>query len=126
MAVSLLFVLVATFFTAIGIVPLGAVLVWLVCFIVMASVWRCYLVPYVALTPEGLEVQGAFATRSVRYGAIRDARPGIYGLRIETMDQGDLIVWAVQKSKFAEWFHQDTRADVVVAEIMERVHASSS
>ena len=120
------FVLVATFLTAIDIAPAGAVLLWLVCVLVMAAIWRCYLVPYIALRSDCVEVQGAFTRRSVRYSDIRHVRPGLYGVRIETTKQGDVVAWAVQKSTISEWFHRDTRADVVVAEIMDRVHWASS
>ncbi len=126
LTVSLAFVLVALFLTAIDIAPAGAVLLWLVCVLVMAVIWRCYLVPYIALRSDCVEVQGAFARRSVPYSAIRNVRPGLYGVRIETTDQGDVVAWAVQKSTFSEWLHRETRADVVVAEIMDRVRAASS
>ena len=67
-------------------------------------------------------MRGVFARHTVDYDSIRLARPGMYGLRIETTDQGAVTAWAVQKSKFAEWTHRHTRADNVADEIMDRVH----
>jgi hypothetical protein len=125
-ASALFFVVLAALLTAIGIVLAGAVLVWLVCLVVLACVWRVYLVPYVALGPDGLEVQGAFAHRALSYASIREARPGLYGLQIRTMDGNTIVGWAVQKSKFAEWFHRHTRADDVVADIMDRVERAKA
>lgn len=120
--VSLLFVLIALASTAIGLVAASAVVMWALAILVMVSVWRWYLVPYVALTPDRVVVRGVFSRRTVGYGAIRQARTGLYGMRIETEDQGAVTAWAVQKSKFSEWTHRHTRADDVVAEIMDRVH----
>lgn len=122
--VALLFVLLATAGTAIGLAVPGAVLLWLVVVLVVLSVWRWYLVPYVALTANALVVRGVFAHRSVGYGSISDARPGLYGLKIATTGQGHVLAWAVQKSKLAEWSHAHTRADDVVDEIMLRVRAA--
>jgi hypothetical protein len=119
--VSVLFVLIALGATAIGLSPGGAVLMWALAILVTLSVWRWYLVPYVALTRDRVVVRGVFARRTVGYGVIREARPGLYGVRIETEDQGVVTAWAVQKSKFSEWTHRHTRADDVVAEIMDRV-----
>jgi hypothetical protein len=124
--VSLLFVLIALGSTAIGLVVASAVVMWALAILVMVSVWRWYLVPYVALTADRVVVRGVFAQRTVGYGAIRRARPGLYGVRIETEDQGAVTAWAVQKSKFSEWTHRHTRADDVVAEIMHRVHAANA
>jgi hypothetical protein len=124
--VSLLFVLIALGSTAIGLVVASAVVMWALAILVMVSVWRWYLVPYVALTADRVVVRGVFARRTVGYGAIRRARPGLYGVRIETEDQGAVTAWAVQKSKFSEWTHRHTRADDVVAEIMHRVHAANA
>ena len=120
--VSALFVVIALGATAIGLSAAGSVVMWAHAILVVLSVWRWYVVPYVAVTPDGVVVRGVFARRTVDYDAIRLARPGLYGLRIETMDKGTVTAWAVQKSKFAEWTHRRTRADSVVAEIMERVH----
>jgi hypothetical protein len=119
------FVLVALCATAIGLDAVSAVFLWLLAVLVLVCAWRWYLVPYVALTRERLVVQGAIARRSVRYSAIREVHPGLYGLRIKTTNEGSFIGWAVQKSKLAEWSHRVTTADEVVAEIMERVHDSS-
>jgi hypothetical protein len=123
--VALVFVVIALVFTTVGTVA-GVTAIWLLCIVVLLSVWRWYLVPYVALTADSLVVQGVFARRSVRYGAIKDARPGFYGLKIETTNQGAFSAWAVQKSKFAEWSHKHTVADEVVAEIKERVQLTSA
>jgi hypothetical protein len=120
-----LFVLLALCATAIGLDAVAAVFLWLVAVLILVCAWRWYLVPYVALTRERLVVQGAIARHSVRYSAIREVRPGLYGLRIKTTSEGSFTGWAVQKSKFAEWSHRDTTADEVVAEIMERVQESS-
>ena len=122
LVVSIFFVVLALGSTAIGLAIAGDVVMWMLTVLVVLSVWRCYIVPYVALTPDRVVVRGVFARRTVGYGAIRAARPGLYGLRIETEDQGAVTVWAVQKSKFSEWTHRHTRADDIVAEIMDRVH----
>jgi hypothetical protein len=37
-----------------------------------------------------------------------------------------VTAWAVQKSKFSEWTHRHTRADDVVAEIMDSVHDANA
>jgi hypothetical protein len=116
------FVVVALAGTAGGFDPASAMSLWLLAVLMLACAWRLYLVPYVALTADRLVVQGAFAHRSVRYSSIRDVRPGVYGLRIKTKAQDSFIGWAVQKSKW----QRETTADEVVAEIMERVHGSSS
>lgn len=121
-AVSIFFIVIALGSTAVGLVAAGAVVMWGLALLVTLSVWRWYMVPYVAVTPEALVVRGVFSRRTVDYDAIRRARPGLYGVRIETTDQGSVTAWAVQKSKFAEWTHRHTRADDVVAEIMDRVH----
>jgi len=115
-----LFLFLALVATAVGLVLAATALMWAVALLVIVCVWRWYLVPYVALSSEWLVVQGAFAHHAVRYGCISEARPGLYGVRIKTT-QGAFVAWAVQKSKFAEWFHRETRADEVVAQIMERV-----
>jgi hypothetical protein len=120
-ATALLFVVVALGATAMGLAAGGALALWVIAVLMLVCAWRCYLVPYVALTADRLVVQGAFAQHSVRYSSIRDVRPGLYGLRIKTSGQESLVGWAVQKSKYAEWSHRETTADEVVAEIMERV-----
>lgn len=115
------FLFLALVATAVGLVLAATAMMWVVALLVVVCVWRWYLVPYVALSSEWLVVQGAFAHRAVRYGAISEARPGLYGLRIKTTTGGAFVAWAVQKSKFAEWFHHRTRADDVAEQIMERV-----
>jgi hypothetical protein len=120
-AAGLVFVVVALGATAIGLEAGGVLALWAIAVLMLLCAWRCYLVPYVALTPERLVVQGAFAQRSVRYSSIRDVQPALYGLRIRTKAQESVIGWAVQKSKYAEWSRRETTADEVVAEIMERV-----
>jgi hypothetical protein len=120
-AAALVFVLVALGATAIGMDPGGSVGLWAIAVAMLVCAWRCYLVPYVALTADRLVVQGAFAQHCVRYSSIRDVRPGLYGLRVRTKAQESVVGWAVQKSKYAEWSHRETTADEVVAEIMERV-----
>jgi hypothetical protein len=120
-AAGLVFVLVAVGATAIGLGAGGAVALWAIAVLMLLCAWRCYLVPYVALTADRLVVQGAFAQHSVRYSSIRDVQPSLYGLRIRTKAQESVIGWAVQKSKYAEWSRRETTADEVVAEIMERV-----
>ena len=122
LVVSIFFVVLALGSTAIGLAIAGDVVMWMLAVLVVLSVWRCYIVPYVALTPDRVVVRGVFARRTVGYGAIRRVRPGLYGVRIETEDQGTVTMWAVQKSKLSEWRHRHTRADDVVAEIMDRVH----
>ncbi len=124
--VALAFVVVALASTTAVATVAGVASIWLLCILVMLCVWRWYLVPYVALTADSLVVQGVFAHRSVRYGAITDARPCLYGVRIETTNQGAFVAWAVQKSTFAEWSHKRTAADEVVAEIRERVQLTSA
>ena len=124
--VALAFVVIAFASTTMVATVAGAAAIWLLCIVVMLSVWRWYLVPYVALTPDSLVVQGVFLHKSVRYGAIRDARPCPYGVKIETTNEGVFIAWAVQKSKFAEWSHKHTVADDVVAEIKKRVQLTSA
>jgi Bacterial PH domain len=121
-AVSILFVLIALAFTAVGLSAAASIVAWALAFLVVLSVWRWYVIPYVAVTPDAVVVRGVFSQHTVDYDAIRRARPGLYGVRIETMDQGAVTAWAVQKSKFAEWTHRHTRADDVVAQIMDRVH----
>jgi hypothetical protein len=115
------FLFLALVATAVGLVLAATALMWAVALLVVVCVWRWYLVPYVALSSEWLVVQGAFAHKAVRYRAIREARPGLYGLRIKTTTGPVVVACAVQKSKFAEWLHHETRADELVAEIMERV-----
>lgn len=122
LAVSLLFVLIALGSTVVGLAIAGDVVIWALAVLVVLSIWRWYIVPYVALTPDRVVVRGVFSRHAVDYDAIRLARPGLYGVRIETMDQGSFTAWAVQKSKFSEWTHRRTRADTVVAQIMQRVH----
>jgi hypothetical protein len=125
-AAGLVFVVVAVGATAIGLDAGGAVALWVISVVVLLCAWRWYLVPYVALTSDRLVVQGVFTHRSVCYSSIREVRPGLYGLRIKTKAQESFIGWAVQKSTFSEWSHRAATADEVVAEIMERVHDSSS
>jgi hypothetical protein len=122
LVVSIFFVVLALGSTAIGLAIAGDVVMWMLAVLVVLSVWRCVIVPYVALTPDRVDVRGVFARRTVGYGAIRRVRPGLYGVRIETEDQGTVTVWAVQKSKLSEWTHRHTRADDVVAELMDRVN----
>ncbi len=118
--VALLFVLLATFLTVIGVAPSGVILIWLIAVAVMLSIWRWYLVPYVELGPEQLVVQGPFARHTVRCASIRDVKPGVLGLRIETRRGDSFLGWAIQKSKVADWMRKETRADEVAAAIMER------
>jgi hypothetical protein len=125
-AVSRFFVLLALVATAIGDKTSSSVFMWAFAVLVMLLVWRWYIVPYVALTPDHVVVRGVFARRTVGYGTIRRVLPGLYGVRIETEDQGAVTAWAVQKSKFSEWTHRHTRADDMAAAIMDRVHASDS
>lgn len=124
--VALFFVLVAAFLTVIGINLVGAVFLWAMAIAVMLGIWRWFLVPYVALDAEHLEVQGALTLRSVGYGSIRGVRPGSMGLEVQTAKEGSILIWAIQKSKMAEWLHKDTRADEVAAAIMERVAQASN
>jgi hypothetical protein len=119
--VALFFVLVAAVLTVIGINLIGAVFLWVMAIGVMLGIWRWYLVPYVALDAEYLEVQGVLSLRSVGYGSISGVRLGTMGLQVQTAKEGSILVWAIQKSKVAEWLHKDTRADEVAAAIMERV-----
>jgi len=123
-AVALLFVILAVLATAIGLKPVGAVLVWLICLLVLLVVWRCYVTPYVELTLDRIVVQGPFAHHEVPYGEIRDIQPGMYGLRIETTTQGRVIGWAVQKSALAGK-KRCTRSDEVVEQIRARMHDAS-
>lgn len=125
-AVCVFFVLVAVGSTAIGLSVPGTVVMWGLTILVTLTIWRWYLVPYVALTPECMIVRGVFARRSVEYDDITRVRPGLYGVKVETRETGPLLVWAVQKSKFAEWSHRHTRADDVVAAIIERTLAAST
>ncbi len=124
--VALLFVFVAALLTAIGINVDGAIILWVMAIAVMLGMWRWYLVPYVALNAEDLEVQGVLSLRSVGYGSISDVSPGPTGLKVETAKEGSILIWAIQKSKVAEWLHRDTRADQVAAAIMERVALASA
>ena len=117
------FLFLALVATAVGLLLAATATMWLIAIFVTVCVWRWYLVPYVALSSEWLVVQGAFGHRAVPCRAIREARPGLYGLRIKTTS-GAFIAGAVQKSKFAEWLHRESRADEVVAQIMERVDHS--
>lgn len=114
-----LFVVVAATLTALGITFVGALCVWSIALSVMVFVWRWYLVPHVALTPEGLEVQGPLTHRSLPRRAIVRVRPGVIGLRIDTAGGGEIPAWAIQKSKAAEWLHRETRADDVAAAILD-------
>jgi uncharacterized membrane protein len=123
--VFLAFVVFSLLSTAIGISASGALVLWAFTLLVMVCVWRWYLVPYVALTGERLEVQGAFAHRSVDYRSIREATPGILGLRIETTTHGAFTAWAVQKSKFAEWAKKRTTADELAAQILDRAELAA-
>ena len=123
--VALFFVFVAACLTAIGVVFPGAAVLWVLAIGSMLCMWRWCLVPYVALTAEHLEVQGVFSQRSVGYGSIRAVTPGAMGLQVETTKGGSVLVWAIQKSKVAEWLHQRTRADEVAAAIMERVELAA-
>jgi hypothetical protein len=122
--VALFCLFVAAFLTAIGVVFPRAAVLWVMAIGAMLCMWRWCLVPYVALTPDHLEVQGVLSRRSVGYGSIRRVTPGSLGLRLETADDGRILIWAIQKSKFAEWLHQKTRADDIAAEIMERVESA--
>ena len=124
--VALLFVLVAALLTAIGINVDGAVILWVMAIAVMLGMWRWYLVPYVALTAERLEVQGVLSQHSVGYGSISGVSPGPMGLQVQTAKEGSILIWAIQKSKVAEWLHKDTRADQVAAAIMARVELASA
>ena len=124
--VALFFVLVAAFLTVIGINLVGAVFLWVMAIAVMLGIWRWYLVPYVALDAEHLEVQGVLSLRSVGYGSISSVRPGSMGLQVQTAKEGSILIWAIQKSKVSEWLHKDTRADEVAAAIMERVELASA
>ena len=117
------FLFLALVATAVGLLLAATAIMWLIALLVTLCVWRWYLVPYVALSSEWLVVQGAFAHRAVRCRAIREARPGLYGLRIKTTS-GGFVASAVQKSTFAEWLHRESRADMVIAQILERVDHS--
>jgi hypothetical protein len=124
--VALFFVVVAVLFTASGSFVVGTVLMWALALGIMACVWRWYLVPYVALTADHLEVQGAFAHRRVGYRSIRGVKPGTIGLQVETTKEGSVLVWAVQRSTLSGRRHQQSRADEVAAEIMARVESASA
>jgi len=124
--VAVSFVLLAVLFTAAGTFVAGAVVMWILALGVMGCVWRWYLVPYVALTADHLEVQGAFAHRRVGYRSIREVRPGTIGLQVETAKEGSVLVWAIQKSTLSGRRHPQSRADEVAAEIMERVQLASA
>jgi len=121
LSVAVGFLLVAAAVTAVGVDPAGTVAIWALAMLVVLCVWRWYLVPYVALTPDRLVVQGVFSHWAVRYGAINDARPGLLGIRVDTVDQGAFTAWAVQKSTLSGWLHRRTRADEVAGAIMARV-----
>jgi Bacterial PH domain len=119
--VGVIFVGVAALFTTVGITPVGAVLVWLVCLLVLVLVWRCFLTPYVELTADRVVVRGPLDRREVRYEEIREVRSGMYGLRIQTATEGRVVAWAVQKSKLAEWAGRRTRSDELAEQIEARL-----
>ena len=76
-----LFVALATLLTSIDATPVGTLMFWAAALVVMLGVWRCFLLPYVALTPEHLVVQGVFMHRAEPYASITAAVPGLYGIR---------------------------------------------
>ena len=124
--IFVMFVAFAAILTAIGITVPGTLCLWLLVLLILLTVWRWYLLPYIGLAHDALVVQGAFVQRSARYADIRDARPGMYGLRIETTGEGSMRAWAVQKSQLSEWRGRDTLADIIAAEIMVRAaHATA-
>jgi len=125
-AVFLLFVALATLLTSIDATPVGSLMFWAATLTVLLGVWRCFLMPYVALTPEHLEVQGVSFCRAVPYAAITAATPGLYGMKIDTHGADGFVAWAVQKSKVSEWLDRTTPADDVAAAIMARAAAAAA
>ena len=123
--VFLLFVALATLLTSIDATPIGALVFWAATLVVLLGVWRWFLQPYVALTPEYLVVQGVFFHRAEPYATITAATPGLYGMKIETAGTDDFVAWAVQKSKVSEWLDRTTPADRAAAAIMDRAAAAS-
>jgi len=128
MAVGVFFVFVAlaTLLTSIDASAPGVLAFWAATLLVLLGVWRWFLLPYVALTPEHLVVQGVFFHRIEPYAAITGATPGLYGMRIETRRPDSFVAWALQKSKLSEWLDRTTPADEVAATIMARAAAATA
>ena len=124
--VFLLFVALATLLTSFDASATGVLAFWAATLLVLLGVWRWFLLPYVALTPEHLVVQGVFFHRVEPYGAITAAVPGPYGMRIETRASDAFTAWAVQKSKVAQWLDRPTPADEAASTIMARAGAVAS
>jgi hypothetical protein len=85
--------------------------VWLFLLAIAVCAWSWAFVPYVDLTLTEVIVQNRIRKTSLPYTAIREIRPGYYGLRFITNDGRALTAWAVQKSNAATWMHRRTRAD---------------
>jgi hypothetical protein len=80
----------------------------------------------ITVGPECLEYRNFGAVRTIRWGDIRGAAAGYYGITL-TLDGLDeyrqprtVIAMAVQRSNLAQWFEWHTRADRLVALILDR------
>ena len=101
-------------------------LLWIALLVVAVGVWLLAFRPYVALTTQALVIQNRITKRTVPYESILGVKPGYYGLRLITKNQGDVTVWAVQKSNVSRWTNRQTRADEVAAAIRTKVGATSA
>ena len=99
-------------------------LLWIALLVVAVGVWLLAFRPYVALTTQALVIQNRITKRTVPYESILGVKPGYYGLRLITKNQGDVTVWAVQKSNVSRWTNRQTRADEVAAAIRTKVGAT--
>ena len=101
-------------------------LLWIALLVVAVGVWLWAFRPYVALTTQAVVIQNRITKSTVPYESILEVKPGYYGLRLITKNQGDVTVWAVQKSNASKWTKRQTRADEVAAAIRTKVGATLS
>jgi hypothetical protein len=85
--------------------------------------WAKIFRPYVALTSTGLVVQNPILREEVKLDDIFSISVGYSGLLIRTQDGRVVVASAVQKSNWARWLKEKTRADDIAAEITSRIPA---
>lgn len=77
--------------------------------------------PYVAVEPDGIEIQNPVRRHRILWNNVAGVTPGYSGLTFQTKEGETVTAWAVQKSNLATWRGRKTRADRVAAEIRRLV-----
>ena len=100
---------------------IGGFLAYLGAFAVIAVVlWRCYFVPFVAITDEALIVQTRLQRHVLPFDEVTSVEPGRVGLVIRRRSQLPLVVFGVaSQPPWASWLKRTDRPAHRIARTIE-------